>query len=434
MDKPEVLVHISTPATRANDDLYRSLADAYIAFEPHRSSQSANDDEALSETVGLPPSARLPSSQGQAPESNAAAPVFTSMDSYGSFPSHLTSGDRSSDQHNSESHEIPSSPEDVSISRLERLEHIQTRWREQRTSRSSLANSRRQSNSTMILSDEDSTFIENTQQAFQAMESQLPDHLSTTSEEASDDDAYVAVTEDVGQDADEGVGVETSRTPFGPSSGNVQNESLLDTSLVREQSTTRKSLSVTYTEQKIQSPSSQHSTISVDLESKRTSQTGHPEAPAYHVDFDILTSMACPPPPTITMISPGTLPSQITPYLGQLKQQNPGRFKPKAVHRALEADERGHWRVDCRLWPKHVQQQFWIFLQKDVESGRLGWGVTLHRDTVRMRLGLVRLYCWGETIEHVWLTLWLHSGGRVWSTGAVWVDSGEIEVVRVSLP
>jgi hypothetical protein len=423
MDKPEVLVHIATPATRANDHLYRSLADAYLAFEPCPPNQGAVEEEALPVPVRSQ-SSRAASSQGQ-------PPVIKSMDSYGSFPSLLNSGDPSSDQHHSENHEVHSSVDDVSISRLERLERMQSRWKEQRTPRSSLVEGHRQSTSALIVPAEESTVIEDTQQAFQAMESQLPDYMSTTSEEASEDDADDYVDQDVTLGANEVQGAEINRFPFAPSSGNVQAQSHLDTSVLdEEQPVTEKTLKAVATETTTHAALPQRSTVSVRVESKETSQAEHPETRAHSVDFASLLSTVCPPPPQITIMAPGTLPSQITPYLEKLKQQNPGRFKPKAALRGLQADERGHWRVECRLWPKHVQHQFWTFLQQDIESGRLGWGVTLHRDPVRMRLGLVRLYCWGETVEHVWLALWLHSGGRVWSTGAAWLDGGDIEVLK----
>ncbi|KAK7191829.1 hypothetical protein DPSP01_007135 [Paraphaeosphaeria sporulosa] len=430
MDKPEVLAHVSTPATRANDDLYRSLADAYLAFEPHRPSEKAEDKESLPGHVSFQSNRPQPS-QGLPLGSAPAVSVLNSMDSYGSFPSHLHSGDRSSDQTHSDNHETPSSAEGVSISRLERLERMQSRWKEQRTPRSSLAKDRRQSISTVIAPAEESTFIEDTQQAILAMESQLPDDMSTTSEEASDDDADEFVDQDVTLGATEVARPDIDRTPFGPSSGNLQTKPQRDASPDEEQSATQKSHKTDAPERTVQAPSSQCSIVPVDVESKETSQTRQPETQGHRVDFDCLASTVCPPPPKITILTPSTLPSQITPYLDKLKQENPGRFKTKVVLRALEADERGHWRVDCRLWPKHVQHQFWTFLQKDVESGRLGWGVTLHRDPMKMRLGLVRFYCWGETVEHVWLALWLHSGGRVWSTGATWLDGGDIEVLSI---
>lgn len=430
MDKPEVLVHISTPATRANDDLYRTLADAYLAFEPNRPNQMAAYEEALPAPAGSSLN-RAASSQGLPRVSTTAIPVLTSMDSYGSFPSYLNSGDRSTDQPHSENYEGHSSPEDVSISRLERLERIQSRWKEHSTPRSSLAKGRRQRTSTFVAPAEETIFIEDTQQAIQAMQSQLPDNMSTTSEEASEDNTDDFVDQDVTLGANEVMGTNTNRAPFGPLSGNVQAESHLDASQNQEQPASQRSLKAEAAERTIQEPSSQHSIVSVDVESKEISHAGQLESDAYRVDFDSLSSIVCPPPPKITIIAPGTLPSQITPYLDKLKQENPGRFKTKAALRALVADERGHWRVDCRLWPKRVQHQFWTFLQKDVSSGRLGWGVTLHRDPMRMRLGLVRFYCWGETVEHAWLALWLHSRGRVWSTGATWLDGGDVEILSI---
>lgn len=453
MDNPEVLVHISTPATRANDDLYQSLASAYLEFESHQQHQTqldVVDSEELPELASERPQHHSSGDEQRSGPDNEA-PKFPSMDSYGSFPSHMTSGDLSSDPYGSQKHKIVSSMEDLSISRLERLERIQTRWKQQRTPRSSL-DDRRKSNSIFLPANE-SSFIEDTQEAFQALESQLMDDLSTTSEdpeESADDDGVL----------DEETGTQNTRSPFLPSSGNIQAQThdtthLPDTLVnvpssnnaansprlhtTRSAGTTRmtptdrqwlkpsQALDVVAVE-KTRVLSSQRSIISA-VNSREASQVSHRDDPSHNLSFDLLSTVVSPPPSEITIEAPDTLPSQVTPHLEELKQQNMGRFKPKTTMRILEADERGHWKVDCRLWPKYVQYDFWLALQKDVGEGRLGWGVTLHRDAVRMRLGLVRLYCWGEIAEHMWLILWLHSGGRVWSTGAAWVDADDVEVI-----
>jgi hypothetical protein len=68
-----------------------------------------------------------------------------------------------------------------------------------------------------------------------------------------------------------------------------------------------------------------------------------------------------------------------------------------------------------------------------VANGRLGWGVTLHREPAKgHELGLVRLYCWGEIVEHIWLALWLCSDGKISAFGSKWVDAGEKLVVEIA--
>jgi hypothetical protein len=41
----------------------------------------------------------------------------------------------------------------------------------------------------------------------------------------------------------------------------------------------------------------------------------------------------------------------------------------------------------------------------------------------------VRLYCWGEVVEHFWLLLWLCSNGMVASLGLRWIDADGVAVV-----
>ena len=460
MDKPEVLVHISTPATRANDDLFRSLADAYLEFEPrqgHKSQKDVITGATPSQAGHVPEAQDHTSSEPQVPDSDNAPPIIRSMDSYGSFPSYITSGDQSSDQLGSGATEVLSSPEDVSISRLEQLERIQAKWKQQKPPRSSLGGNTKQ-NDISVVSAETSSFLEDTQQAFADIASQLSDELSTTSEEEEfllENEA----TPDASEMTETGVG----RDPFMPSSGNTQAEPRASTSAPTPKDMPPSAQSVekptrqsarstkTFRASSIDSdrPDMRRSTRLAPIEHRAGSQV--PPAPSQQssaesrkddasslldgkasltVDFQDLAVTVTPPSAHVSIESPGTLPSQVTPYLEGLKQKDPARFKAK-LSRILQADERGHWRVDCRLWPKHIQLGFWSSLQDDVQSGRLGWGVTLHRDATRMKLGLVRLYCWGEIVEHTWLSLWQHSGGRIWSTGAVWVDASEVEIVTI---
>ena len=429
MDQPEaeVLVHVSAPATRASDDLFRSLADAYLGFEPRepRQQQEPTVDQA----------------------SDNAALAIPSMDSYGSFPSFA---------------EGEGEGEEASATRLECLEHIQARWK-QRTPTSGRA-----SNRSLLLSADEGTFIGDTQQAFAATESQLVDTLSTTSEEEdadAEDEAIPPCNDETEEwDVTLGAELERSRAPFMPQAESrveeppaIPIQSMRQTKAKSAQlakpsqntymhtthSSTRHSVSAVSIETRTRSQtrsqtrllSSQQSTVSTELNNKETSRLLPLEDTAHAghtVNFETLPTTVTPLPENIkvSMKSPDSLPSQVTPYLEKLKRQIPERFQPKDP-KTLKLDDRGYWRIDCRPWPQHVQHGFWSALQGDVESGRLGWGITLHRDAASMRLGQVRLYCWGEIAEHVWLSLWLHSGGRVKNTGAVWMDADNKEIMTI---
>jgi hypothetical protein len=80
--------------------------------------------------------------------------------------------------------------------------------------------------------------------------------------------------------------------------------------------------------------------------------------------------------------------------------------------------------VDSSSWSANMQQEFWDSICENVSSGRLGWGITLYRDTSSPKiLGLVRLYCWAEIVEHTWLMMWLCSRGKIVGSSSKWIDA-----------
>jgi hypothetical protein len=101
-------------------------------------------------------------------------------------------------------------------------------------------------------------------------------------------------------------------------------------------------------------------------------------------------------------------------------------------------------------WPGGEQIKFWKAVCEVLGDGRLGWATSLHREIggveeeeERMKgldvkgldvkgLGVVRLYSWGELVEHMWLVLWVCSEGKVEGTGCRWVEAGGRVVVEMS--
>ncbi|RYN20535.1 hypothetical protein AA0112_g10681 [Alternaria arborescens] len=206
----ELLVHISAPVTRQKDQLYRSLANAYLDFEPTRthgdrppqldadvSSQDA-DASRMSDPAVLNP--------GSSFDSNIDASFLsTGKDSYGSFPSGLSQ--------TQDNHAPPSS-------RLARLEEIHQNWKAQVTTtpKSSAASRQRGAKDWYDGEEEecedvDTAFIEDTQEARSALQSQMPDSFEMTDEDISTDgiderhvesDEYAGIfTQEVPLDGDE---------------------------------------------------------------------------------------------------------------------------------------------------------------------------------------------------------------------------------------
>jgi hypothetical protein len=383
--EPEILVHISASATRQKENLYRSVADAYRDFEPAGSPQGTSH-------------------------------VTISNDDYGSFPSQMGSVNHSSG-HAQTGVQVPSSfyeESQPSTSRLDRLERIQAQWR-QTAFRPSSSNALRSSGIAPLSSAfPEDAIIDDTQLAFQALESQISDYMSATSEEDAGD---VSVIESTG-----------TRVPLVEAAGNAQ--------MFRPVIPQKAPISP---QEPAPTPTALSVVATADVnhpEAARQALTDHQQPACHHDHSQDLASLPLdvyPPAPPVTVLSPEKLPSQVTSFLATLEKENPNRFRPRRKSRALDDDERGCWLVDSNLWPHAVRYPFWTSLADHVASGRLGWGVTLHRHAAKPHeLGLLRLYCWGEIVEHTWLALWLCSDGKISAYGSKWVDAEEKVVVEVT--
>lgn len=409
-DEVEVLVHISTSATRQMDMLYRSLAKAYTEFEPSETHRDEHGERAKARsTSGMQGAETIPTSSKRAIALENVHPAPTaSKESYGSFPSDLSSDWRHQDH--------GSIPEDSvrPVSHLELLDRSYISWRKSEASRSkSKRDQDPPKTSSDGFEDADTGFIEDSQAALEALQSQLSDLYSVTSADTSEDE----------EEKDTGVNVDHNRVYRETVVDENQHlsapgeEPLLEPSEHHNQANPRSS------------PSKEHTSTSLPL--VEASQHAI-DRDGDQLDFSNLPTDAFPPPPAISIESPTTLPSQITKHLAVLKTRNPDRFKPLRVGRNLQADERGYWRIDCTKMRPDLQQDFWSSLYGHVCSGRIGWGTTLHRDSdSAYALGVVRLYCWGEVLEHFWLLLWLCSNGKVVSLGLRWIDADGVAVVEM---
>ena len=103
-------------------------------------------------------------------------------------------------------------------------------------------------------------------------------------------------------------------------------------------------------------------------------------------------------------------------------------YKPVFVSRDLRQSERGFWNFDITLWPAQLRLDFFQFLAKMIEPGRVGWGVWCARDPASLE---VRVYCWGEVARHVYLMLYVASKSKVRKLGLTWVDADGDVVVQM---
>ncbi|CAE7000603.1 hypothetical protein CFE70_001029 [Pyrenophora teres f. teres 0-1] len=440
----ELLVHISAPTTRQTDELYHSLAGAYLEFEPHR----AHADESRQDVPARPSAASRLNAQTSPNQEDPVATSFlsTSKDSYGSFPSHISSDGHSKVRVGARNQfYYGAGEEDIgqTSTRLDQLDRIHQNRKKQTTPMSSF-NGGKSAKFYISSSPDDANtaFIEDTQEAARQLQSQLSDSYSTTSVDTSEDDSKKEITQ------------ENPSSPVGPSQRNIKNTPKV---LVPETpkygsivSNSRESLHLrgddNVAESPIDIPSKSPirsgSTIPNTLESLRPTEALHSstsspktkdsgnksentnKAFVKPIDFSKLCIDAYPPEPKVSIACPGSLPSQVTKALRALKKEHPKRFRPLKQRGTPKADDRGFWFIDCAHWSLHHQQEFWNHMCDQIASGRLGWGVTLYREGgTSQSLGRVKLYCWGEVVEHMWLVLWLFSRANVIGSKLKWFDA-----------
>lgn len=403
----EVLVHISAATTRQNDELFRSLANAYIEFEPHRTHSKGslrNRTRELQASEWQPKQSssrtRIDTTTGVA---DPVAPTASEEPS-GSFPSIVPADGY-----------YPEHLDSVrSTSRLAQLDRSYLSWRKRATPRPSFAHSGPEKRVCSDGFDTDTGFIEDSQTALQALQSQLQDTYAATSANTSGDED--------GED-------DPIARPHSP-----PNYAINPARTQESEKSAERRLSVPLAETTLNDVDVRMPYKLTDLLDPSSLEVyDSSEDTAVETDFLELPADAFPPPPIISVARPGILPSQITKHLAAIKATNSTRFRPRKVRRTLEHDERGSWHMGCKRWSSTAQRDFWLSLCEHVSSGRVGWATTIHREAgSHGDLGLVRLYCWGEAVEHMWLLLWLCSKGRVSGLGLQWIDASGIAVVEMA--
>lgn len=442
----ELLVHISAPTTRQSDELYQSLADAYLEFEPLQTNPEdvrrtdASNKPALS-MLNNPPAAETGSFfYGTADTSF----LSTSKDSYGSFPSHLSSENVKSTAGAITQSYSDAAEEDLppSSSRLAQLERIHRNGEGRRILRSSSAAGGRIANQIPSSPDDaDTGFIEDTQLAVHDLQSQLQDSFSMISDDTSEDNSHGEKTQDdlqavAEQDepTDESVTeVLVTATPYKSEAVPERRRSMRlkgANSVAEEPETsfskpsTRASSAIAKAQEVQPENTPQASTPRPKITKGGPTTTPGSVQLTQPIDFAKLQIEVYPPEPKVSTEQPGTLPCQITPALAAIKAKDPTSFKPIKTSKEPKPDDRGHWLINCSNWTTQLQQTFWNDTCEQIASGQLGWGVTLYREGGTARaLGKVKLYCWGEVVEHMWLALCLYSKGAASGCGSRWIDA-----------
>ncbi|MCJ1474363.1 hypothetical protein MMC13_003021 [Lambiella insularis] len=164
------------------------------------------------------------------------------------------------------------------------------------------------------------------------------------------------------------------------------------------------------------------------------------------------------PPPPETFSEP--FKTHITPGLVQIEAilNLQKYFQPFSTSRGIRPLERGHWLL---LFDDKVsltdREKFWKFLEDYVSEGRFGWGVWCEKSPVvadprsdyevrgaphgagkgvvdeqqPLRDEILKVYCWGEVVGHIYIVLLMANNRKVKTMNVQWLDaSGEV-VVRM---
>ncbi|KAK9788885.1 hypothetical protein SCARD494_09401 [Seiridium cardinale] len=120
----------------------------------------------------------------------------------------------------------------------------------------------------------------------------------------------------------------------------------------------------------------------------------------------------------------------ITPALEELAGalRTSKRYMPESTTRELRPFERGFWSVDCTGWPQDLKTETWMFLANHIGTGLAGWGVSCRRD---QHFTWLRFYCWGFIVGHIYLLLYLASRRRICHSDATWIDGEGERVVNM---
>jgi hypothetical protein len=256
-------------------------------------------------------------------------------------------------------------------------------------------------------------FIEDTQLGAQTLQSQLHETYSTTSEDTSEDEPDQNALESVKIPSEQALKNIVCKNLEAPASEQSTTVAVFNKAPADCSNKLRLDLAADL------KSSIAAACISHDPQNIASTSQVLPK------DFSKLPIDAFPPAPKVSIERPSQLPSQITKHLAAIRAHNPERFQPTLKSDAPKSDNRGYWSVDCSQWSVELQHQFWTAACEHVLSGRLGWGTTLHREALSPQtLGLVRVYCWAEVVEHIWLLLWLCSKGQIANSGSKWMDAG----------
>ncbi|TWU78017.1 hypothetical protein ED733_006440 [Metarhizium rileyi] len=157
---------------------------------------------------------------------------------------------------------------------------------------------------------------------------------------------------------------------------------------------------------------------------RSTSDTGPIRSSAIELVTHTLEIRPPSPETSVNNLSPTSL---VSPQLEKLSRDVSTRYRPIET-RQVDHFERGYWLVDCTPWPQKTRFDTWVFLTNYLRSGLAGWGVWCKRDQGHRWM---RFYCWGHVAKHIYLLMYLASEREIKTTGATWFDAQGQAVLEV---
>lgn len=101
------------------------------------------------------------------------------------------------------------------------------------------------------------------------------------------------------------------------------------------------------------------------------------------------------------------------------------------ISRPISQFEVGHWAIETKPWPPRLQLSFWKVLTNQIGLRQAGVSTWCKRTPEPDQLGTVKVYCWGEIVEHLFLFLFTIADTGISSQEACWLDGQDEVVVRV---
>lgn len=145
---------------------------------------------------------------------------------------------------------------------------------------------------------------------------------------------------------------------------------------------------------------------------------------------DVLPTEIRPPMPDVSVQSFKT---HVTTALDHLANSEAlaSAYKRVTATRHLRTSERGYWSFDVTPWTVELRRDFFDFLAKSIGEGKAGWGVWCSRGDQDGAPYVVKVFCWGEIVRHVYLLIYIASKSKVRKLDLRWIDAEGKVVVQV---